>query len=217
VPSSTPTNTGPPSSTPTNTGVPSSTPTNATALTATPTATQTPTQTLEIVEETATPQVAVDLAIEKRFADATCGRGQAGRYILTVRNLGGSTPSAPMVTDTLPPGVTMTSTSGTGWDCSASTPTVVQCTATSAFGPGESRSIDINVAIALTADPALVNTASVSGQIGELELTNNTVTIVTLCLGGPTGAPAMGPIGFAIAIALLGAIAYWRLRGVLDE
>jgi uncharacterized repeat protein (TIGR01451 family) len=181
------------------------------------TPTPTPTRTREIVEETATPQVAVDLAIEKHFADTACHRGQTGRYVLTVRNLGASTPAAPVVTDALPAGVTMTSVSGAGWDCTASTPTVVQCIATSVFGPGESRSINIDVDVALMANPALDNTASVTGQTGELNLDNNTVTIVTLCVGGPTGAPAMGPIGFALAIALLGAVAYWRLRGILDE
>jgi uncharacterized repeat protein (TIGR01451 family) len=172
---------------------------------------------LELVEETATPQVAVDLAIQKDF-DGICNRGATGHYTLTVRNLGeNSTPAAPVVTDTLPSGVTLTSASGSGWDCTASTSTKVECTATSVFAPGESRTITANVTIALSADPALVNTASVEEQTGELNLSNNSTTIVTLCLGGPIGAPVMGPTGFVIAIVLLGAIAFWRLRGTFDN
>jgi hypothetical protein len=224
TPTGTATNTGVPSNTSTATHTPTGTPSNTSGSTSTPTGTTTATftptasHTREIVEETPTPQVAIDLAIEKHFADPSCGRGHAGSYVVIVRNLGEqNSPQPPSVTDTLPSGVTLTSASGTGWDCSASTTTVVQCVATSVFSPGESRSITIDVNIALSADAALVNTATVAGQAGELDLTNNTTTIVTLCVGGPSGAPVMDSMGFAIAIALLGAIAYWRLRGTLDE
>ncbi len=118
-----------------------------------------------------------DLTINKTHT-GTFAQGGTGAFTLTVTNSGtGPTTAAYSVTDTMPTGLTISSTpTGTGWNCAASTTTVVSCTrstviAASAAAPA----ITVNVNIAPTSPTSVANTATVSGG-GEAVTTNNSST-----------------------------------------
>jgi hypothetical protein len=214
---SSPTSTMPPTATPTAslTGTPSATQTPTLTRTATPSLTQTPTNTPTqvIIEETPTPQVGVDLSVQKTFADpAACGPNRSGSYLVTVRNVGDTDVNESFtLTDTLPAGVALVGASGVNWQCDAPPPTdVVTCTFNGTLGAGASTTVTIQVAIGPAAGPVLVNEVEVSQVMGELEVANNRATSTSLC--GTAGVPALDPIAIALALLLLVGVAYFRLR-----
>jgi uncharacterized repeat protein (TIGR01451 family) len=119
-----------------------------------------------------------DLTITKSHTGFT--QGQTGSYTLTVNNLGNAGSSgAVTVADTLPAGLTYTSISAVGWDCTASVPfTVVSCTRGDALGGGASyAAITINITVAANAPASVSNTAIVSGG-GDVNPNNNSATDV---------------------------------------
>src|SRR5436853_7216364 len=95
--------------------------------------------------------------------------GQTGTFTLNVKNsaAAGPTTDTVTITDTLPAGLTATGASRTGWTCNPVTGQTVTCTrpgsgtdtipAGGAFPP-----ITVNVTVAITAAPTVVNTARVT-------------------------------------------------------
>ena len=101
-----------------------STPTPVDTATSTPTITSTPTQT-----PTATPVGTAMLGIAKDRTEPLFV-GRPVTYEITVSNEGTAATAGPiLMTDPLPAGLTLISVSGSGWDCSASSPPLtVSCT-----------------------------------------------------------------------------------------
>lgn len=214
-----PTATTPPTATPTasRTATPSATqtPTLTRTATATPTQTPTNTRTPDIIEQTPTPQIGVDLTVQKTFANpAACAPNRSGTYLVTVRNAGDTAVSGSFtLTDTLPAGLTLSSASGANWQCNPPPPSnVVTCTFNGTLPPGASTLVTIQVDIGPSAGPVLVNIAEVSAAQGELEVGNNRATSTSIC--GSTGVPALGPVAIGAALLLLVSVAYVRLRSL---
>ena len=109
---------------------------------------------------------AQQVSITKSATPSAFAVGQTGTYSLLVSNTGStSTTGSITVSDPLPSGITTTAPpSGSGWDCSASTATMISCTTSAVLLPGANAPV-INVPVTIapgTASPA-VNTATVSG------------------------------------------------------
>ncbi len=105
---------------------------------------------------------------------------------MTVSNVGSAPSSGTVtVTETPPPGLTVTALSGTGWTCTVATRT---CTRSDALAPGASYpAITVTTSVGAGAAPGTVtNTAVVSGG-GDSNSTNNTATDPTII-----AAPAPG-------------------------
>jgi uncharacterized repeat protein (TIGR01451 family) len=118
-----------------------------------------------------------DLAITQSHAsDFTLG--QTGTYTLTVSNVGSVATAGGTLTvsDFLPGGLTATSASGTGWNCSINGGSVPQVSCTTVAGvlaPGNSYPpISVNVNVASDAPSTVTNVVSVFG-IGDADFTNN--------------------------------------------
>ncbi|NEQ23896.1 MAG: DUF11 domain-containing protein [Microcoleus sp. SIO2G3] len=113
-----------------------------------------------------------DLTLRKRQGFASFTPGGTGRYRLTVRNVGdGPTYSPTTVTDTLPPGFSLASFTGDGWNCSENPPGTVTCVYSPevddpAIQPGESRSVILTVNVPPTLG-SYINTATVSTTADE--------------------------------------------------
>ena len=115
-----------------------------------------------------------DLTLTKTHT-GNFSQGQMGaRYTLTASNVGDRpTTGTVTVVDTLPPDLTATAMSGTGWTCTPATATCTRADAlavAAAFPP-----ITLTVNVSNTAPTSIVNTASVSGG-GEANVANNTAT-----------------------------------------
>jgi len=112
-----------------------------------------------------------DLVVNKSHSgDFTQGQ-TAATYIITVSNDGGDGPTIGTVTvvDTLPPGLTATSLSGTGWACTLGTLT---CTRSDTIEDNASfPPITLTVDVAVDAPALVTNTVTVSGV--ELNEGNN--------------------------------------------
>jgi|GEM_PF-3232322 len=89
--------------------------------------------------------------------------GGRGVYTLTVSNASGSAPNpdAVTVTDTLPPGLTYVSASGSGWSCSAAGANV-SCNHAGPIDEATSTDIILTVSVEAAAFPGVTNTATVS-------------------------------------------------------
>ena len=109
------------------------------------------------------------LTLSKTATPTAFAVGRTGVYSLNVGNDDPASTAATTgtltVTDTLPTGVTASATpSGSGWDCSASTTTTVQCTSTALLIPGASAPvITVPVNIAANATSPVRNAARTSG------------------------------------------------------
>jgi len=119
-----------------------------------------------------------DLAITKTHA-GNFAVGANGIYTLTVTNLG-QVPSAGATTviDTLPPGLSFISATGTGWSCAA-LGQIVTCTNPNSLGSGVSSSITLTVSVGSAARPSVTNSASVTNP-GEVNPSNDTATDLTI-------------------------------------
>lgn len=105
---------------------------------------------------------AADLSLTKAHTGAFV-RGMTGTYRLTVSNSGPATSGAVTVTDTLPPGLTYRSFSGTGWSCSGCSSSSQTVTLTRAgLAAGASSTVDLTVDVGGGAASSLTNSASVS-------------------------------------------------------
>jgi uncharacterized repeat protein (TIGR01451 family) len=154
-----------PTRTPTRTPTPTYTPTRTPTPTNTPTSTSTPTYT-----PTNTPPAA-DLAITKT-ADANPVRpGQTFRWSLTVRNNGPGHAENVVVTDALPPGVTIINVVGNAFTC-ATAGNTVRCSRDN-MSSNMQRTITIRVRVNNDAGPLLTNVAEVSSNTLDPDLSNN--------------------------------------------
>lgn len=109
--------------------------------------------------------------------------GQNVSYALTVKNNGPYTEAGPItVTDTLPAGMSYTSSSGTGWTCSASGQTVT-CTSKTALAPNATaQTLTINATINQAGSQT--NSATVAGT-ADGNSANNTATDTTTTVVAP--------------------------------
>ena len=115
-------------------------------------------------------QPQADLSIDKSHTDYF-EIGENAAYTIVVTNLGPAPAVTPTVTDVLPTGLTYVDGTGTGTSCSAVGQTVSCGLVTMAVG--DTIAIELTVAIAAAAAPAVVNTASVVSSTRDLDLTNN--------------------------------------------
>ena len=109
--------------------------------------------------------------------------GQSVSYALTVKNNGPYTEAGPItVTDTLPAGMSYTSSSGTGWTCSASGQTVT-CTSKTALAPNATaQALTINATVNATGSQT--NSATVAGT-ADGNSANNTATDTATTVAAP--------------------------------
>jgi Bacterial Ig-like domain (group 3)/Domain of unknown function DUF11 len=122
------------------------------------------------------PTLVPDLTISKT-ATRIFMLGRTAAFTLSVSNVGaGASNAAYTISDTLPSGITAGTATGTGWNCAASTSTVVSCTNATVLQPNASTQLSIPVLIAANAPPLISNTALVSGG-GEVNTSNNSSTI----------------------------------------
>jgi hypothetical protein len=113
------------------------------------------------------------------------GQGFAGQvYTLYVSNVGNqSTSGTVTVTDTLPPGLTPTGMSGSGWNCNLNTRT---CTRNDALTSGASYpQITLTFNVDANCPASVLNVVSVSGG-GDADSTNNNASKETVVLAKPT-------------------------------
>ncbi len=208
VPSPTPTVTS------TFTATATATPTSTETPTSTPTASFTPTQTATATQTasatpTTTPIGTPVLGITKERSEPILV-GQELTYDITVRNDGtGPTVSPVVMTDLLPPGLTLIAVSGAGWDCSASTPpSSVSCTYADPIPhQGAAPVIALTARVTAGARTPIVNRAeALGGGAGSASDTNSGLAI------GPAGAPAVGAAGGALAVGILVGLAGLRWR-----
>ncbi|MDP8979506.1 MAG: carbohydrate binding domain-containing protein, partial [Acidobacteriota bacterium] len=104
--------------------------------------------------------VSASLSIVKTHTGNFIQGQQHAAYSVTVSNAANATPSSGTVTvtETLPPGLTLVSMSGTGWTCAAT------CTRADILNPGSSYPpITVTVNVAANASSPQVNMVSVNG------------------------------------------------------
>jgi len=94
-----------------------------------------------------------------------------------VTNAGPSVATNVVVDDTLPAGLTFASATGTGWDCSTSTPTAVRCTRPDAQ-LATAYVITLTVDVTAPAYPSVSNTATVGSDTPDPISGNNSSTDV---------------------------------------
>ncbi len=122
---------------------------------------------------TDTPQTSADLQIQKRHV-GTFVAGSDGHYVFTVANHGPSDAANATITDTLPIGLSYVSSTGPGWDCSGSSGRNVTCVHAAPLAVGSITAVTITVHIAPTVSGPIQNTATVSSDTPDPDLTNNT-------------------------------------------
>ncbi|MFC4820186.1 DUF6923 family protein [Dokdonella ginsengisoli] len=87
--------------------------------------------------------------------------GQPASYAIVVTNSGGAPTSAPItIADTLPAGITLTTSGGAGWTCTGTT--ALSCTFSGTLAAGASTTLTLNVDVAASAANG-DNTATASG------------------------------------------------------
>ena len=124
-----------------------------------------------------------DLSVVKSHAGYFTVAGQ-GVYTFTITNTGWTpTAGTVTVTDTLPPGLTYVSASGTGWSCSAAGQRVT-CTHPGPVSPGASSSNTLTVNVSPSAYPGVTNLATVSNA-SDPSIWNNAMGDPTVVLRGP--------------------------------
>ncbi len=137
-----------------------------------------------------------DLTLTK-VANGAFKFGGSASYTVTVTNNGGATTtSGYSVTDTMPSGLTAGTVTSpdAGWNCAASTSTVVNCSRSTALGVGASTTLNIPVTIAANAPASITNTASVSG--GGEAITNNN--------SGSSTVTVTAPANYALTVTVTG-------------
>jgi uncharacterized repeat protein (TIGR01451 family) len=124
-----------------------------------------------------------DMTVEKTPSSDIFLAGETGQYTLRVTNVGNGPTYGPVtVTDTLPPGFSLASASGDGWNCSENPPGTVSCVYTGdpfstnpatdpVISPGETQEVVLTVNVPETPDE-YTNTARVS-TTGDSNPNNN--------------------------------------------
>ncbi len=118
--------------------------------------------------------VIADLAIVKSHTDPAV-IGEELAFTLAVTNLGPSTAEGVEVTDPLPTGLTYVGATGDGWSCSAAGQDVT-CTRADPLPVGGAPDITLTVLVGQPAYPSVTNTATVSAQTPDPDLSNNEST-----------------------------------------
>lgn len=166
-----------------------------------------------------------DMTMKKTNSPSTFTVGQPGSFTLTITWTPTGTTPAPSpsptltgdtftVIDTLPSGLTYASSSGTGWSCSASGPTVT-CSGVEAIQLGGSApALTINVNVLAAAVPSVTNNASFSDSFREDVNPDDNTASDTVKVNAaatataapvtvpPTGAGLTGETGFDNALLL---------------
>ena len=127
------------------------------------------------------------ITLTKTSSAATLIRGGTGTFTLTATNSGDAATNGTTVTvnDTLPPGLTPTAASGTGWTCTR-TGQAVSCTRADVLAAGASyAAISITATVAADAATSLTNTGSVVGG-GDTTDATGAVTVSTATTGTPS-------------------------------
>jgi len=106
--------------------------------------------------------------------------GSTAAYTLTVTNNGSDVEVGPVtITDTLPAGLKLVSTSGSGWSCTnaagSNGTTVVTCKSNAQVAAG-AKTNALTVTVTPTAAGTYTNSATVSGKTGDSNSSNNTAT-----------------------------------------
>jgi uncharacterized repeat protein (TIGR01451 family)/LPXTG-motif cell wall-anchored protein len=152
-----------------------------------------------------------DLSIVKT-GPATVTAGGAMSYQLTVANAGPADASGLSVTDTLPPGVTFISATGTGWTCISSGNVSVTCT-TPSLANGTTAPVITVVASAPVQPGTALNTATVTATTPDPTPANNTSSVSTtvtaladlsLLKTGPATVTAAGSVSYHLTAANAG-------------
>jgi len=152
-------------------------------------------------------QVTADLSITKGGPGVALVGAQIG-YTLDVSNaVQSNTADNVVVTDTLPAGVAYNGFSGSGWTCVQGPVGTVVCTLASL--PAGAAAPQITLFATPFATGSLTNTATVSADEADPDLTNNTDTAVT---GVRAAAPALDGVGLLMLAGLLTAFGLVRLR-----
>jgi hypothetical protein len=125
----------------------------------------------------------------------TFSQGLTGSYTLTVTNsVSGATTGVVTLADAVPPGLTATAMSGTGWSCNLATTT---CTRSDVLAGGASYpAVTLTVNVSPDAPTSVTNTATVSGG-GESNTSNDTsndVTTVTIADTTPPTVSVTSPL-----------------------
>ncbi len=118
-----------------------------------------------------------DLSITKSSSASTVDARGVLKYFLNVSNNGPNEAATVTVTDTMPADVINLVASGSGWDCSSSTDTLVRC-ALSSMPVGNAPVITITVN-APAAGGVISNLASTGSETLDPNLINNTSNTVT--------------------------------------
>lgn len=142
-----------------------------------------------------------DLTISKTTS-STFKQGGAASYVLTVSNSGpGASSGAITVLDSLPAGLSISSIlSGSGWDCSASTSSLLECvSSTSIPAGGSAPGLTLNVAIAANAPASITNTATVAGG-GEAVTANNSGSATASVAPATTAVTIQVPTGISYVL-----------------
>ncbi len=152
-----------------------------------------------------------DLSLVKT-GTATVTAAGAITYTLLATNLGPSDADDVSVLDTLPPGVTFVSATGTGWLCSNSGNVSVTCDQ-SVLAAGVTAEL-ITVVVTAPADGGpITNSATVSATTPDPDLTNNTDTAATTVTGsadlsllksGPASVAPGGMITYILTVTNAG-------------
>ena len=119
-----------------------------------------------------------DLTIHTTQSGVNFVQGQTGQwYLVTVTNTGnGPTSGTVTVVDSLPAGITVSSITASGWNCTLATLT---CTRSDVLAAGQGYpSIQLNLDVPVGAPSSVTNTATVSGG-GEIIVANDVSTITT--------------------------------------
>lgn len=106
--------------------------------------------------------------------------GSTAYYTLTATNNGSDVETGPVtIVDTLPAGLKLVSTSGSGWSCTSAagsgSTTVVTCTKSGQVLAG-AKMVPLNITVTPSAIGNYTNTATVSGRTGDGNSANNTAT-----------------------------------------
>ena len=130
-------------------------------------------------------------------------QGRSGAaYSVTVSNRAGATSTVGVVTvtETLPVGLSLVSTAGTGWTCTGAT-----CTRSDALAGGSSYpAITVTVNVSAGATSPLVNSVSVSG--GGSVAASGTDSTIVIALSSVTLTAAPNPSVFGKAVILTAAV-----------
>lgn len=123
--------------------------------------------------------------------DSVLRVGATTNYTISVSNIGTDADVGPItVVDTLPAGLKLVSTSGSGWTCSnaagSSGQTIVTCTQNGPLAPN-TKMTPLTVAVTPGSNTSYTNTATVSGKTFEKNTANNTTSETTTAADNDVG------------------------------